>query len=818
MENKQYQHNHFENIADMLWLSRYMDIKPVANRKNNNNGDTATSKPKKQAETLKQNHIETSSTSHDKDKVEFYPDHRAEGKALGKSATVIHSPKKLALSNYRAWEKAFKFINLKTASRNKVELDEDKTVENIAASALFDLTFRQQQERHFFLTLVIDRGDTMILWQELIKHFESMIYTMGVFSRISLYYWDTTQKNPVLYYDKALTRETYEKNITLDEKRNLIWIMTDCIGLAWKTGAAFKSIQRWSTKSLTSIMQMFPKEMWMGTMLYKGKHSQLSATAFNPLNKNLITQRRRKKVNSLKIPVISFNPYALQAWAKMVVNKQGNHISGVEFELNHLSFSYNPPPQGTITPDMRMKRFYSQASPTAQKLAFYMSVLPVDFQVTRILQEVYLKESNQAHVAEVFLGGLIEKKGKGDTPHYDFYPEIREKLNTNISADKSVDIMENMSDFVQNHLGIGVDFSALMHNPETAFSGDKMLSDNSIAYARIAANILQRKGGRFAENAAKINQYTTKLLAKEKSKLEKITKEDKQKQEQLGKANTYNERALRYYKEGKYKKALPLFKKAVAIREKTLGEQHLDTAVAYSNLAELYQLQANYNEALVLTRKALVIRKKSLGEEHPDIASSYNDLAVLYQSQGNYEQALLLCQKALLIREKSLGKEHPDTASSYNNLASIYDSQGNYTQALPLYEKALVIREKSLGKEHPHTASSYNNLAFLYNAQGNYAQALPLYKKALVIREKSLGKEHPDTAMSYHNLAELHIQLKNCKKAQQYAEKALNSYGQHEGFTKEFLRDKALLKRIKGTIKKAKKRPLYKRHKICKDL
>jgi len=294
------------------------------------------------------------------------------------------------------------------------------------------------------ISIVIDRSETMMLWGELLGQLEGMISATGFFSRISLYYWDTTTATPTLYCDKALTKVIDEKNITLDQQRNVVWVVSDCLGSAWKSGEAFKSIQRWSVKSLTSIMQMLPKEMWMGTMLHKGKHIQLSSVSFNPLNNNLSTHRRRKKANSLKIPVVSFNPYALQAWAKMAVNKKGNTLSGVEFDANALDFSYNtsPPAQGAITPTMRMKRFYSQASPTAQKLAFYMSVLPVDFQVTRILQEMYLPESNQAHVAEVFLGGLIEKKSNGDTPRYDFYPDIRELLSANIGTGKSAEIVE----------------------------------------------------------------------------------------------------------------------------------------------------------------------------------------------------------------------------------------------------------------------------------------------------------------------------------------------------------------------------------------
>ena len=446
------------------------------------------------------------------DDLEVHTDNQEDNTSSSKqkSAKAIQSPKKLALDHYREWEKAFKFINLKRPSKNRYELDEEKTVENIASTKVFDLVFKRVEEKSFFLTLVIDQGETMELWTELIRNFEQMLMTMGVFSRISIYYWDTKKEKPILYVDKALKREVSEKLVVIDGKRNLVWVMSDCIAPAWKSGKAFKSIERWTIKSFTSILQMFPKEMWMGTMLFKGKHIRLSSNSFNPINKKLQIKSSKKKNTALKIPIISFDPYALQAWAKVVVNSKENSISGIELE--NLDFEpLKTPLKKDITTEMRMQRFYSQASPTAQKLAFYMSVLPVDFQVTRILQEERLPKSNQAHVAEVFLGGLIERRKKSKDIHYDFYPKVREELNANISADESFEIMADMSNFVSNHLGIGFDFKALLADPNGVFEGDFSLHDESLAYAKLASKVLKRKGGELYTIAKKIDTKVNEI-------------------------------------------------------------------------------------------------------------------------------------------------------------------------------------------------------------------------------------------------------------------------------------------------------------------
>jgi len=213
-----------------------------------------------------------------------------------------------------------------------------KTVENIAATNIVDLTFRNIDEKFFSLTVIVDRSESMELWSELIKNFEQMLYTMGVFTRISIYYWDTRTKNPILYVDKNLKNKIQENTIVGDDQHNLIWVMSDCISPAWKSGESFKSIAQWSKRSLTSIIHMFPKEMWVGTMLFKGTPTHFSSRVFHPLNKQLISHSYRSQDKNLKIPVISFDPYALQSWAQMVVNSRDNMISGIE--LGDLNFNY----------------------------------------------------------------------------------------------------------------------------------------------------------------------------------------------------------------------------------------------------------------------------------------------------------------------------------------------------------------------------------------------------------------------------------------------------------------------------------------------
>ncbi|WP_343327452.1 tetratricopeptide repeat protein, partial [Geitlerinema sp. PCC 9228] len=65
-----------------------------------------------------------------------------------------------------------------------------------------------------------------------------------------------------------------------------------------------------------------------------------------------------------------------------------------------------------------------------------------------------------------------------------------------------------------------------------------------------------------------------------------------------------------------------------------------------------------------LYRQALEMRKRLLGEQHPDVATSLSSLAILYKDQGRYEEAEPLYRQALEMRKRLLGEQHPSVAAS----------------------------------------------------------------------------------------------------------------------------------------------------------
>ena len=82
-----------------------------------------------------------------------------------------------------------------------------------------------------------------------------------------------------------------------------------------------------------------------------------------------------------------------------------------------------------------------------------------------------------------------------------------------------------------------------------------------------------------------------------------------------------NKKALELFQQGKYPDAEETAKKALAEAEQAFGPEDHRVARSLNNLAEIYRAQVKYSEAEPLWKRALQIREQTLGSDHPDLGS-----------------------------------------------------------------------------------------------------------------------------------------------------------------------------------------------------
>jgi hypothetical protein len=97
----------------------------------------------------------------------------------------------------------------------------------------------------------------------------------------------------------------------------------------------------------------------------------------------------------------------------------------------------------------------------------------------------------------------------------------------------------------------------------------------------------------------------------------------------------------------------------------------------------------NHATTLPLFTRALKIRESVMGPNHPDTAGSLNNLAQLHQGMGNHAAALPLATRALKIYESVMGPDHLDTVDALSYLAALHDAMGNYN--LPAQTASVIV-------------------------------------------------------------------------------------------------------------------------------
>lgn len=218
------------------------------------------------------------------------------------------------------------------------------------------------------------------------------------------------------------------------------------------------------------------------------------------------------------------------------------------------------------------------------------------------------------------------------------------------------------------------------------------------------------------------------------------------------------------YVQGKFAEAERVHRRALGIREKVLGPEHPDTATSLNNLANVLLEQGKdeqlapseqrlrlrtelrvFTETENLYRRALAIQEKSLGPEHPALAATLNNLGALLDQRGKAGESEPLQRRALQILEKSLGPLHPDTAATLTTLAVSLDRQGKIVEAEEVYRRAV---ESSRSAGNPRTLLlNASRLGFALAKRGRLREALPFYRLSidtldfLYVRTRGLTEE-----------------------------------------------------------------------------
>ena len=162
-------------------------------------------------------------------------------------------------------------------------------------------------------------------------------------------------------------------------------------------------------------------------------------------------------------------------------------------------------------------------------------------------------------------------------------------------------------------------------------------------------------------------------------------------QKEFNLIESYKSKGLIFKCSKEFTQSLQYYQSAVNLLKDSDGET---TAEIYDTMATIYGKLKRTRKSTQYHLKALKIREKLLGKEHIDTAQSYHSLGVDYTVRQNYSLALDYLYKSLKIYETKQIKRSLKVASVFKDLARVYYDKEDYSKAYEFSIKAISISSK----------------------------------------------------------------------------------------------------------------------------
>ncbi len=195
-----------------------------------------------------------------------------------------------------------------------------------------------------------------------------------------------------------------------------------------------------------------------------------------------------------------------------------------------------------------------------------------------------------------------------------------------------------------------------------------------------------------------------------------------------------------------------LYRRALDIRMRLLGPEHLHTLATRNNLACVLRIRGETAAAEAEFREVLGARERILGTEHPDTFVTRRNVARTLRERGELAGAEAEFREVLAARGRLLGIEHLNTLKVRHQLACILRERGDLAGAEAELRGLIATQRRVRGSEHPGTLAARHELACVRCDQGDLSGAEAEFRELVAVETHALGPEHGLTLAARHEL------------------------------------------------------------------
>ncbi|MGI8329937.1 FxSxx-COOH system tetratricopeptide repeat protein [Actinomadura scrupuli] len=418
---------------------------------------------------------------------------------------LVRSPAVPAIPRALSLARALRPLRVAASSRTVRYLNEEATAQRIAETRIWQPEMWPAPERWLDLALVVDDSASMIVWHRTVSELQAVLEQLAAFRDVRVWRVNTDDEKLVLRTGAVAGGSGRSPDELIDPThRRVVLVFSDCIGRAWGDGRAASLLERWAKAGPVAIVQPLPQRLWWRCG-FAVEAVRIKAAQAGLPNDRLVVRARNEAETppGVAIPVMELEPRWVRPWAELV-GGGSRQIDGMAM-FTGLPVAKAPEDDNAVdlTPMERVSRFRAGSSPTAFRLAGYLAAAPLRLPVMRLVQHAMIPESTSAHLAEVFLSDLLKKADPvagSDDVAYEFHDGVRDVLLGSLHRGEAMAVLRRVWEVIRGRWGSALDFPALL---KAVQHGDEDLRQDP-PFAQVAARVLARLGGRYAEIAERL--------------------------------------------------------------------------------------------------------------------------------------------------------------------------------------------------------------------------------------------------------------------------------------------------------------------------
>ncbi|MFD7564770.1 FxSxx-COOH system tetratricopeptide repeat protein [Streptomyces tendae] len=446
-------------------------------------------------------------------------------------ALPVRSPGVRPLAGTAELAKALRPLRRRAASSVRHRLDEEATADRAAETDVWEPVLVPAEEPWLDLVLVVDTGESMVLWDGAVTELRAVLRRVGAFRSLTVRWLEhlrdgsvTVRATPPPWPDGGAPRPrsaTGADRQLPHSPRGAVLVLSDAIGPGWCSGAAHRLLARWARGGPTALVQPLDRRLWHRTAL-RPLPVALKASRPGAPNADLRSDADRP---GLLVPVVELAPAALQMWARLVARPESSPFQGYAVRTDVVP---RPEPEqgsgpgpvgpGPAVPDERLSpldrvlAFRAEASPQAFELAGYLAAAPLFLPVMRLVQQVMAPRTTPSHLAEVFLSGLLHPVPAQPRPaeqtEFDFPETVRSLLLGSLHRQESRRVLTAVSGYLAEHSSAPYRFDATLTDPSRGLPS--RISVESLPFAKVDAAVADALGGGFAARARELRDLISR--------------------------------------------------------------------------------------------------------------------------------------------------------------------------------------------------------------------------------------------------------------------------------------------------------------------